>query len=235
MKQLFLALFITSSILANGQSVSTEQFIKDSLTLTRVVLVKPQFKFDNRITFNDGQALSITGFDIGVLLNEKLRLTLGYYTMKDRLEAYDYTKEAEEFGRLVHLKYGSLNTEIIYKDTRYLSLGLPLEIAAGTNTFQNKNITTGEIISTETGALIFVNFGVSATFKPMRFLGLKAIVGYRKTAFNQVEDFNFDGFFTAIGLNLDVRTIITDIKMYRLKKRYKRGNNIVNAVDIITD
>jgi hypothetical protein len=69
----------------------------------------------------------------------------------------------------------------------------------------------------------------------MRFLGLKAMVGYRKQVFNLVEDFNFDGFFTAIGLNVDVREIISDIKMYRLKKKYRRGNNVSNAVDIITD
>ncbi|CAN5805063.1 hypothetical protein BH11BAC7_BH11BAC7_12590 [soil metagenome] len=76
---------------------------------------------------------------------------------------------------------------------------------------------------------------MSATFKPMRFLGLKGIVGYRKTAFNQVDNFNFDGFFTSIGLNIDIHAITTDIKMYRLMKHYHRGNKIANAVNIITD
>lgn len=69
----------------------------------------------------------------------------------------------------------------------------------------------------------------------MRFLGLKGIVGYRKIAFNQVKDFNFDGLFTSIGLNVDVHAITTDIRMFRLKKRYKRCNNISNAVDVLTN
>ena len=133
------------------------------------------------------------------------------------------------------MNYGSINTELIYKDTRFLSLGMPLELAAGVNKFQNMNITKDEVLSTESGALIFVNFGMSATFKPMRFLGLKAMVGYRKTAFNQVDDFNFDGFFTAIGLNVDIHAITTDVRMFRLMKKHKRGNNIANAVSIITD
>jgi hypothetical protein len=54
-------------------------------------------------------------------------------------------------------------------------------------------------------------------------------------AYNQVNDFNFDGFFTAIGLNIDVYAIVTGVKMYGLMKRYHRGNNIANAVDIITN
>ena len=69
----------------------------------------------------------------------------------------------------------------------------------------------------------------------MRFLGLKAIVGYRKVAYNQVKDFNFDGLFTSIGLNLDVHFITKAVKMFRLKKRYHRGDNITNAVDILTN
>jgi hypothetical protein len=170
-----------------------------------------------------------------VLLSEKLRVTLGYYSMEDRLDAFDEVVEGQEFGRLVQLKYGSLNTELIYKDTRFFSLGMPLEVGAGINTFQRKNITTDEVLLRETGGVIFVNFGLSATFKPMRFLGLKGMIGYRKVAYNQVQDFNFDGFFTAIGLNVDIHAITTDIKMYRLMKRYHRGNRLANAVQIITD
>jgi hypothetical protein len=215
--------------------MSNEEFIKDSLEIMKVKSVRPQFKFDNRASFYERQALSINGFDVGLLLLEKLRVTVGYYGMKGRLKSYDLTREDEKFGRLIQLSYGSLNTEFIYKNTRFLSWGMPLEIGAGVNTFQDKNITTGETLATETGALMFVNFGLSATYKPMRFLGLKGMVGYRKVAFNQVKDFNFDGFFTAIGLNVDVHEIVTDVKMIRLKKRYNRGKKLDNAVNIITE
>lgn len=239
MKYFLLGVFFGIGILASAQSpvadTTDDQFIKDSLAVMRVKLVRPQFKFDNRVTFCEGQALYINGFDVGVLLSDKLRFTLGYYSMKDQLKSYNLTKNDEEFGRLIQLNYGSINTELIYKDTRFFSLGMPLEIGVGVNKFQNKNITTGEVLSTESGTLVFVNFGMSGTFKPMRFLGLKGIVGYRKTAYNQVDDFNFDGFFTSIGLNIDIHAVTTDIKMYRLLKRYNRGNRISNAVNIITD
>lgn len=112
---------------------------------------------------------------------------------------------------------------------------MPLEIGAGINTFNDKNETSGKVLATRSGPLIFVNFGLSGTFKPMRFLGLKAIVGYRKVAYNQIKDFSFDGLFTSIGLNLDLHAVTTAIKMFRLKKNYHRGNNITNVVEILTN
>ncbi|MCW3076302.1 MAG: hypothetical protein JWO32_911 [Bacteroidetes bacterium] len=229
---IFIILCLTS--LAQ-QSLSEDQFIKDSLRIRRIRLITPQFKLDNREAFLEGQALTINGFDAGVLLKEKLRFTLGYYSMKGSLKAFKKTVDSIEYGRLIQLNYGSINSEIMYIDTRFISLGMPLEIACGNNTFQNKNITENTVTSSETGMLIFANFGVSATFKPMRFMGLKGMAGYRKTIYNQVKDFNFDGFFTSIGLNFDFHELLSDIKMFRLKKKYHHGNSISNIVDILTN
>lgn len=235
MKQLLLILFvITFSFSFAQQVLNEEQFLKDSLKIRRVKLIRPQFKLDNREAFVDNQALTINGLDLGVLLIEKLRFTLGYYSMKGSLKAFRRTVDTIEYGRLIQLDYGSLNTEVMYLNTRFISLGMPLEIGVGNNTFQNKNVTENKILSSEKGLLAFVNFGVSGTFKPMRFIGLKGMAGYRKTIYNQVKDFNFDGFFTSIGLNFDFHELISDIKMFRLKKKYKKGNAISNAVDIFT-
>lgn len=235
MKKLWCAVMLLMALTAKAQTFDSAQYVRDSLDIVRIKLVRPQVKLDNRVTFYQKQALAINGFDIGVLLSEKLRLTLGYYNMHDRLRAFDYTSEGAEYGRFVRLNYGSLNTELIYSDKRFLSLGMPLEIGAGVNRFEDRNITTNQTIARQSGALVFVNFGMSATFKPMRFLGLKAIVGYRKMVYNQVKDYDFNGFFTAIGLNFDLHAVITDVRMYRLMKRNHRGNNIANAVKILTD
>lgn len=229
---LFLCLLFAATCSAQTDN---KQFIRDSLAIVKVKLVRPQLKFDNRQTFYGGQALAITGFDAGVLLAEKLRVTVGYYNMNNNLNNRAFMRNDTAFGTLIHLEYGSLNTELIYKDERFFSLGMPLEIGAGVNTFRDKNVTTGEVLRTTSGAMLFVNFGLSGSFKPMRFLGLKAMVGYRKMAYNQVKDFSFDGFFSSIGLNVDVHEITTEIKMFRLMKRYHRGNHVSNAVNILTN
>lgn len=79
-------------------------------------------------------------------------------------------------------------------------------------------------------------FGLSGTFKPIRWIGLKAAVGYRKVLYNNIPDLRFDGVYTSVGLAIDFREIITDYRMFRLKRKYyKKANKIETAVDLITD
>lgn len=210
-------------------------FTKDSIRIMRPRLVRPQFRLDNRNFFFKGQTLNLSGFDAGVLLKNKLRLTLGYYFLSNNLTSYEKVIDDVKYERRLKLEYGSLNTEIIYKNTRYFSLGMPLEFGFGNNVLQYNNSESGEIESKKSGFVTMADFGLSGTFKPIRWIGLKAILGYRKTLYNQVKDFRFDGLFTSIGLNIDFREIIKDVQMFNLKRKYKRGNSVENAVDLITD
>jgi hypothetical protein len=213
-----------------------KQFIKDSTEIMRVKLVRPQFRIDNRNIFIKGQVLTINGVDAGVLLKEKLRLTLGYYSLNNKLSAYKKTIDDIQYDRQIKLKYGSINTEFIYKNTRFFSLGMPLELGLGSNSLHYVDSLGRQAADKQSGFLIVSDFGLSATFKPIRWLGLKGVLGYRKTVFNQVKDFDFDGLFTSIGINVDIREITKDIQMYRLKKKYRKGmNKIETAVDLITD
>ncbi len=232
---LLLMLLVINLKAQTQKKYSYDQFVKDSLAIVKPPLARTQFKLDNRVVFHGSQAIDLNGFDAGVLLSNKLRVTLGYYGMKSDLRKYNIVKQEIEYTKVIELDYGSLNTELIYKDWRFFSLGMPFEMAAGVNKLSEKNVTANEILSKQTSPILFMNFGVSGTFKPMRFLGLKVMLGYRKVAYNKLTNYNFDGFFTSIGLNFDFREIVTDIKMYRLKKKYKRGNNLSNAVNIITD
>lgn len=211
------------------------KFTEDSIRIMRPKLVRPQFRLDNRNLFYKGQTLNVSGFDVGVLLKNKLRLAVGYYSLSNNLKSYEKTIDDVRYQRELKLQYGSLNTEIIYKNTRFFSLGMPLEFAFGNNSLEYTNTETGELNSKKSGFVVSSDFGLSGTFKPIRWIGLKAIIGYRKTLYNAVKDFRFDGLFTSIGLNVDVREIIKDVKMFKLKRKYKRGNYVENAVDLITD
>ncbi len=54
--------------------------------------------------------------------------------------------------------------------------------------------------------------------------------------FNQLKEVSLDGIYTSVGLAIDFREIITDFKLFKLKKRYrKNSNSLENAVDLITD
>lgn len=199
------------------------------------LLIRPQVRLDNRVTFHKGQRLSINGFDAGILLKEKLRLAIGYYQLNDNLSSYNENLKGEEFETIMSLKYGAINTEFIYLNKRFISLGLPLDFGFGQNSITYKDIQTGDITGNVTGFVVLTDFGFSAIFKPTRWVGVRGVVGYRKFLFSPVKSINFDGFFNSLGLRIDIREIIKDVQMYRLKKKYKRGNSLSNAVDLITD
>src|SRR5687767_9113720 len=113
--------------------ITKKVFIADSLNIVKTKLVRPQFRLDNRLTFLNGQKLSISGFDAGVLLNEKLRITLGYYTVSDKFTSLKKHIDEVEYQGQYNLNYGALNMEFIYKNKRFFSLGMPLEFGFGSN------------------------------------------------------------------------------------------------------
>jgi hypothetical protein len=236
-KFFFIVLFLIGSISLNAQQkISKRQFISDSIKIVKTKLVRPQFRFDNRLTFLNGQKLSIAGVDAGVLLKNKLRATLGYYSVSDKLTSLKKSINGVEYQGQYNLNYGALNLEFIYKNTRFFSLGMPLEFGFGGNSVNYKseinNLETGK----QSGFIAMSYFGLSGTFKPIRWIGLKAAFGYRKTLYNQIRNLAFDGIYTSIGLSIDFREIITDYKMFNLKKRYRKNANAVEtAVDLITD
>lgn len=235
MKTLKLPALLFLSIHLTAQRYDPKKFAQDSAELMKIKLVRPQVKFDNRLTFINGQSTSINGFDAGVLLKDKMRLTLGYYNLSESLNLPPTKSDEEIFLRRIKIDYGTINSEIIYLDKRYFSMGLPLELGFGFSTLKSRSAINKDVNDSQKGFLALAHFGLSATFKPIRWIGLKGIIGYRKTILNQIKDLPFDGLFTSLGLNVDFREIIRDFKMMKLKKRYGRGHPIENAVDLITD
>jgi hypothetical protein len=237
MRNLLFIVFYFQVLIVNGQTTITKKnFLMDSLNIIKTKLVRPQFRFDNRLTFLNGQKLSITGFDGGVLLSEKLRIALGYYKVSDKFTSLTKRINEIEYQGQYKLNYGALNIEFIYKNKRFFSLGMPLEVGLGNNTLNYRSKIDGTETDGRSGFIAMAYFGLSGTFKPIRWMGLKGAIGYRKTLFNQIRDLAFDGIYTSVGLTVDFWEIIKDYRMYKLKRRYhKNSNPIETAVDLITN
>jgi len=239
-KKLFLSFLIglqSAFIFSQKKVVSKKQFIADSLKIVKIKLARPQVRIDNRTIFFINQQLNISGVDAGVLLKEKLRVTLGYYTLSSsNITSVNKIIDGVNYKANYELNYGALNLEFVYKNTRFFSFGMPLEFGFGRNTFNYKSTVDDTQTETNSGIILLSYLGLSGTFKPIRSIGLKVSAGYRKTIFNQLKNLKFDGFYTSIGLAIDFNEIIKSYKMYRLKKRYhKNFNSVGTAVDLITD
>ncbi len=233
----FLLLIMSSTLNINAQQKLTKrQFIADSIKIMRPKLIRPQVRLDNRLTFLNGQKLSIFGVDAGVLLKAKLRVTLGYYEVSDKLTSITKVLNQVEYNGQYDLTYGALNTEFIYKNTRYISLGMPLEFGFGGNKLNYKSTKDNTETGKQSGFIAMAYVGLSATFKPMRWIGLKGAVGFRKVLFNKVKDLSFDGIYSSVGIVIDFVEIVRDFEMYKLKKKYrKKANSLGTAIDVLTD
>ena len=209
---IFFALVIISSAMHSQTKKQRAAFVKDSIYIMRVKLIRPQLRGDNRNLFYKNQIITINGLDAGILLRDKIRLTLGYYATVNNLKDDKKIVDGAEWERQLKLQYVGFNTEIIYKNTRFVSLGLPVEFGYGRNSLQYINAITQEIELKESSGIFLTDFGLSMTFKPIRWIGVKGVLGYRKTLFNKVSNFHFDGPFASIGLNADIREVIKDVE-----------------------
>jgi len=227
-----ITLFCQDSLKADSTNNS---FIKDSLAIVKPKLFRPQLKVDSRASSYEKQGVNIYGYEAGMLFKTKLRLALGYYRMNTALPAEKIINGVNTHISLA-INCGHLNTEIMYYSGRYLSLGFPWEFAFGQYRLTYSPVDSLKQPSKASGFLSFTNFGLSLTFTPIRFIGLKGIVGYRKSIYPSEKTFAFNGLFSSIGMNVDIKEVTRDIKMYRLLKKYKRNfRGFETYVDLIAD
>lgn len=200
----------------------------------RVRLARPQIRIDNKITFYRNESLNINGFDAGAIFKERLRVTLGYYYLNDDLSTYEKNRNGTYINKKLKLRYGSLNLDFICLNTRFFTIGVPVEFGFGKNQLRYRDFNYE--IREHKGFISLLDFGISVTFKPIRWVGVRGVAGYRKTLYNQIDDFRFDGYFLSGGIAVNIHEITKDLRMYQLKRKYKRvGNPLDTAVDLITD
>jgi hypothetical protein len=215
---------------------STEAvFLRDSIKLATPKLVRIQARLDSRASSFQGTEVNIYGYYIGAMIKSKLSLGLAYYRISTVLPAKKVINGVNTGTSLV-VNCGSFNSELIYFNRRYISLGFPLEFAVGQYNLTNTITDDNSVISQQIKFLAFINFGLSATFKPFQFIGLKLMAGYRKSIYPEEKVFEFNGVYSSLGLYVDVADIVHNIKMYKLMKRYNRVKNPLSTrVDLFTD
>lgn len=131
---LLLVLFFLALTTASAQKkITKKQFLADSAYIMRPKLARQQVRLDNRITFLKGQILGLNGFDAGVLLKDKLRFTFGYYKVSEKLTSLQKSFNGLDYTANYKLNYAAINLEFIYKNIRFISLGLPIEFGFGKN------------------------------------------------------------------------------------------------------
>ena len=211
------------------------RFLNDSIKLTIPKLIRVEARIDSRASTFERTQVNIYGYYLGVMIKSKLSLGLGYYRINSVVPAQKIIDGVNTSSSLI-VNCGSINSELIYYNRRFISLGFPLEFAFGQYNLTNTLTDNNELIGQQIKFLAFANFGLSGTFKPFKFLGLKLMGGYRKSIYPEEKTFEFNGFYSSLGLFIDVADFTTNIKMYKLlKKHHKVTSPISTGVDLFTD
>jgi hypothetical protein len=217
------------------QDTAEAGFLRDSIKLVTPQLIRTEARIDSRASTFQGTQVNIYGYYLGVMIKAKLSLGAGYYRINTVLPAQKIINGVNTNTSLI-VNCGSINSELIYFDRRFISLGFPLEFAFGqydlTNTLADENT----LINQQVKFLSFANFGLSGTFKPFKFIGLKLMAGYRKSIYPEEKTFEFNGVYSSLGLFIDVVDLRNNIRMYKLLKRYHKVSSPLSTyVDLFTD
>ncbi|MGZ3862650.1 MAG: hypothetical protein ACXVPN_14820 [Bacteroidia bacterium] len=205
----------------------TAKLKADSTHIFRFQKYRPFFNLDQRNSFIRSAPINVNGIQLGILLHERHTLGLGGYTItqKTRQNVKTKTEKNIDVNRSLEIKYGTLFYNYAAIDTRFFELDLNVEFGAGNFILNLFDRNTDRLLLHHTGDFWVSGFGPQIAIKPLRWVGIQAMAGYRFTLGTST-NLNFNGFYYGYGLWLDIRQVIRDTRYYLIKKkRYKHEVN----------
>lgn len=191
----------------------TAKLAADSTHTYRFKTLRPYGSIDNRNSFI--KPSNFNGYQLGVIVNEYHTFGLGFY----RLNAANRASSTIMKGyKLRALSYNTVFYQYLLFKKKYYEVDLPFELGYGTYRAR----ITDTLRKDFTPAFLPLSAGAEFIVKPVRWIGLSLMVGYRYFL-QQDKVLDFDGFFFPVGVWLDLRQVYRDIKYYGVqKKRYHR-------------
>lgn len=196
---------------------------KDSTRIYRFQKVRPYLGLDNRNSFINNAPVNLRGIQLGLVLFGRHTIGFGLYGITQKSSKAVATKSGTvSVNRTLRLNYLTIFYQYAIIDRRYFEIDIPIEAGLGKYTLTFLNQSTGAELNKFSGAMIPLGAGVQAVVKPLPWLGISFLGGYRMVLNNT--KLNFNGLYYAIGVNIYIREVVRDVN-YRLikKKRYRKN------------
>ena len=214
------------------------KFQKDSAHNFRFKKIRPCFSIDQRNSWIKNEKglrnvpVTINGIQLGVILKEKHTLGFGFYSMNRTSQKP--VKISDQNSKITYqelvLKYATVYYQYVIFDTRFFEMDLPLEVGVGNYIYTLKDETQTALLWKEAGPLKITGGGVNIVLKPVRWIGVSGMAGYRIVAFNKKTNLNFNGFYYSYGVWIDLRQIYRDIKFYGfIRPKYRKNVKALSA------
>jgi len=218
-----LTIFIFAGSDAYAQSDTTAQ--KKKL----IESLKPAFDFDQRFSFIYNAEVNIWGGRAGVLVNEKFKVGVGAYFLSNNLK---YKKLDQNGNPFYYAKrdvyFGTVYVEPFLLRKEYWELSIPVEIGYGKSYFtvyNGNNIWLGQeikdFVPTGAGLSLSLKFPALFGFKPLRWIGINGLVGYRYSLLQTELQTAYDGMFWSISATFFLDRIFDDFRSWKKKRKDK--------------
>ncbi|MFI5148185.1 MAG: hypothetical protein ACHQRM_00515 [Bacteroidia bacterium] len=192
--------------------------------------IKPTTDFDQRFSFIRNNAVNIWGQRGGILLNERLKLGVGAYYMDDTrinrrvtyANASHYVKQSLLFGTAYIEPY------LIRK--KYWELSIPFEIGFGkasskvfeTSTDLFLRSTSRDFLPTGAGLSLSFKLPALPDFKPLSWIGINFLAGYRYCLLQNVYKTDYDGAFWSISGAIFLDRVFDDCRAWKRKRKMEQ-------------
>lgn len=212
----FLFVFIVTGLngfaqLSKQQKLDSlkNKFIADSSRMYRPKKYKFLLAIDNRSSFvhtDKKVSLDIGGIQLGVVVNDKHSVALGFYSAIGHQTAQAQDDQSSKRVTVNNkMGYATLFYEYEFLETKRWELGIPMEVGSG---YYQTSVTdsAGKPVRTFTDTLqrgiTLFGVGFDVTFKIWRWLGFNAMGGYRVVGGGEPKKINLNGIFYSYGVQI---------------------------------
>jgi hypothetical protein len=222
-----LLLFCLPVLLAQNDSIKQRKkdslrlkLTNDSLHTYRFKKLRPYGNIDNRTSLLRKRPSNFNGYQLGFIVNEYHTFGVGFYRLNSATRLNSSVKAGYN---LRSLNYNTVFYEYLLVNKKYFEIDLPFELGYGTYKARYSNNVGVDFSRNISSFFVPAGAGVKFVGKPVRWVGISLMAGYRYfIEKNSILDFN-DLYFP-IGIWVDFREIYRDIKYFGFqKKRYNRA------------
>lgn len=192
----------------------------DSLHTFRFKTLRPYGNIDNRNSLFRSKPSNFNGYQLGVIVNEYHTFGVGFYALNSASRSNSPVKKGYS---LRNLRYNTVFYEYLLFNKRYYEVDLPFELGYGSYHARYTDTSMAIVNKNIYPSFLPLSAGVKFVVKPVRWIGLSLMIGYRY--FIEKKDIlEFNNLFFPVGIWVDFRQVYRDIKYYGFqKKRYRRA------------
>jgi len=203
----------------------TVKLAKDSAHIYRFKMVRPYSSLDYHYAILRDAPVDLKGIQLGIRVFGKHKFGFGAYDMKNKakqkVKSFEQNLDANQ---QLMLSYFTGFYKYSLVDHRFFELVVCGEAGGGKYDLTYFNIETDEKISHNADYILPTGTGLNLNLKPLRWVGISGMAGYRYMFGIAGRRINFNGLFYSYGVWIDLRQIYRDTRYYLGKKPVYRKN-----------